>query len=73
MRRHIVARPDHPAFFWGYLVPYNAVIKGVFLALFLVRNRRATIVLLVAQILIFLIPYWEQGTTDRISMHLFGY
>jgi hypothetical protein len=66
-------RLENPAFFWGYLVPYNALIKGVFLALFLVRGRRATVALLIAQILIFLLPYWEPGTIDRISMHLFGY
>lgn len=63
----------HPAAFWGWSVPYNIVIKGVFLALFLVRGRRATIALLVAQILIFVVPYWQWGAMDRIAMRLFGY
>jgi hypothetical protein len=62
-----------PALFWGWHVPYNIAIKGVFLALFLVRGRRATIALLVAQILIFLVPYWQEGAIDRISMRIFGY
>jgi hypothetical protein len=62
-----------PGFFWGWLVPYNITIKGCFLALFLVRGRRATIALLIAQIFIFMIPYWQSGAVDRISMHLFGY
>jgi hypothetical protein len=64
---------DNPGAFWGWKVPYNIAIKGVFLALLLIRGRRATIVLLAAQILIFLIPYWEAGTIDRLSMRLFGY
>lgn len=64
---------DNPGAFWGWKVPYNIAIKGVFLALFLVRGRRATIILLVAQILIFLVPYWEAGMIDRLSEHLFGY
>lgn len=63
----------NPAAFWGWNVPYNIAIKGVFLALFLVRGRRATIVLLTAQILIFLVPYWQAGEIDRLSEHLFGY
>jgi hypothetical protein len=38
-----------------------------------VRGRRATIALLIAQILIFLVPYWHWGAIDRIAMRLFGY
>lgn len=63
-------RPD---FFWGWLVPYNIAIKGLFLALFLIRGRRATIALLAAQIFIFIVPYWDPGAIDRIGMRLFGY
>jgi hypothetical protein len=63
----------NPAAFWDWNVPYNIVIKGVFLALFLVRGRRATIALLVAQILIFIVPYWQWGAIDRIAMRLFGH
>jgi hypothetical protein len=62
-----------PGLFWGWNVPYNIVIKGVFLALFLVRGRRTTIALLVTQILIFLVPYWHAGAIDRLSVRLFGY
>lgn len=63
----------NPGFFWGWLIPYNVAIKGCFLALLLVRNRRTTIALLVAQILIFMVPYWQAGAISRISMRLFGY
>jgi len=73
-RAFLIDRYYHqPAYFWGWNVPYNIAIKGVFLALFLVRNRRSTIVLLVVQLLLFLIPYWQQGAIDRLSMRLFGY
>jgi hypothetical protein len=67
------AYAHRPDFFWGWLIPYNIAIKGVFLALFLVRGRRATIALLAAQILIFLVPYWDPGVVDRAVMHVFGY
>jgi hypothetical protein len=73
-RAYLTARYYHdPGAFWGWNVPYNIVIKGVFLALFVVRGRRATIALLIAQILIFLVPYWHWGAIDRIAMRLFGY
>jgi hypothetical protein len=69
----IDAYVHRPGYFWGWLIPYNVVIKAVFLALFLVRDRRATIALLAGLILIFLVPYWDAGAIDRITMHLFGY
>ncbi len=73
-RAFLIYRYYHdPAYFWGWNVPYNIAIKGTFLALFLVRRRRATIVLLIAQILIFLVPYWHAGAIDRIAVRLFGY
>src|SRR6185437_7844326 len=62
-----------PGFFWGWIIPYNIVIKGVFLALFLVRGRRATIALLVAQILIFMVPYWHSGAIAQVTIRLLGY
>lgn len=67
------AHLHRPAFFWGWLVPYNIAIKGCFLALFLVRGRRATIVLLVTQILVFMVPYWQSGAIDPTLMRIFGY
>lgn len=62
-----------PGFFYGWLIPYNIAIKGCFLALFLVRGRGATIALLVTQILIFMVPYWNLEAVHTASMHLFGY
>jgi hypothetical protein len=62
-----------PAHFYGWLIPYNIAIDGCFIALFLLRGRRATIALLMAEILLFLVPYWHEGEIDRISMRMFGY
>ena len=62
-----------PAVFWLYDVPYNTAIKLCFIALFFVRGRRANIALLVALILFFMIPYWENGMiADAIARH-YGY
>lgn len=63
----------YPAGFWAWTVPYNIAIKGCFLALFVVRGRRATIALLAAQILLFMVPYWHAGAIERLWMNLLGY
>jgi hypothetical protein len=65
----------HPGYFWGWIVPYNALLKACFLALFLVRGRRATIVLLAAMIVVIMVPYWHlyDGAVQQLSMRLFGY
>ncbi|HEX3423769.1 MAG TPA: hypothetical protein VHS33_10270 [Sphingomicrobium sp.] len=62
-----------PARFWGWLMPYNVLIKGGMLALFLVRGRRATIALLVVEIFILLVPYWQIQFSSRLMERLFGY
>lgn len=73
-RAYLVGRYYHdPGAFWGWNVPYNIVIKGVFLALLLVRGRRATIALLATQILVFLVPYWRWGAVDAVVERLLGY
>ena len=63
----------YPAAFWAWTVPYNIMIKGVFLALFLVRGRRPTIVLLAVQTLLILVPYWQTGGVQRFWLRLLGY
>lgn len=73
-RAFMIDRYEHdPAAFWGWYVPYNIAIKLVFLLLLLVRARRMTIALLIAQILLFLVPYWQAGAINRFSMHALGY
>lgn len=42
-------------------------------ALFLLRERRATIVLLAVQLLLFLVPYWQAGAVERLWLRLLGY
>jgi hypothetical protein len=59
-----------PVKFWGWIVPYNLAIDGCLLALLLVRGRRANIVLLAALILLFVVPYWQQGAIDRVTERL---
>jgi hypothetical protein len=59
--------------FWFWTVPYNVAIKGCFLALFLVRGRRATIALLALQIILFIAPYWHAGGIERSWLHLLGH
>ncbi len=69
------ALATEPGYFWGWLIPINVLIKGVFLALFLTRGRRITIALLAAQIIILMVPYWHShdGAVQKFTMHLFGY
>jgi hypothetical protein len=67
------ALQHRPPLFWAWLVPYNAAIYLCFAALLLVRSRRANIALLVAQILLLLVPYWNEGVIDRLAMRLWGY
>jgi len=38
-----------------------------------VRGRRATIVLLAVQILLFMIPYWHAGGVERLWLRALGY
>lgn len=62
-----------PAVFWLYTLPYNLAIKVCFIALFFVRGRRANIAFLVALMLLFLIPYWENGAIAAAIARHYGY
>lgn len=50
-----------PTVFWLFLVPYNFAINGAFIALLLVKSRRANIVLLAMLIALFVLVYWSRG------------
>lgn len=63
----------NPAKFWGWIIPYNIAIDGCMLALLLVRDRRANVILLSALILLFLVPYWNPGAVDPVIERLLGY
>ena len=60
---------ERPAHFWLWLVPYNLAIVGAYTALLFVTSPRANTVLLALLLLLFAIPYWDQGligeTIDR--------
>lgn len=60
-----------PATFWFWYIPYNVAIKGAFVALLFVRTRRANIFALSTLILLFVIPYWDFGSTGSwIQQHV---
>jgi len=61
------------AYFWGFLVPYNFAVNAGFLLLLVVRERRASIALVSAEILLVLVPYWQDHSFAPATMHLFGY
>jgi hypothetical protein len=70
--RDIVIEELHsrPAIFWLWFMPYNLSIKATYIALFLVRGRRANIALMVALIVLFMVPYWVHGTIENaIARH----
>jgi hypothetical protein len=64
---------DRPAVFWLWNLPENVAITAALTALFFVRSRLANASLLVLLILLFLIPYWEQGATKAWIEHRWGY
>jgi hypothetical protein len=63
----------NPAKFWGWIIPYNIAIDGCMLALLVVRDRRANVILLSVLILLFLVPYWNSGAVDPLIERLLGY
>ena len=62
-----------PALFWLWFLPYNVAIKGSYVALFLVRGRRANIAWLVTLILLFMVPYWVHGLMESLISSHWGY
>lgn len=62
----------HPMVFWLYSVPYNTAIKAALLALLLVRGRRANLAIMAALILLFVLPYWENGAVSAAIIRRFG-
>jgi hypothetical protein len=62
-----------PAIFWLWFLPYNAAIKGSYVALLLVRGRRANIAMLAVLILLFLVPYWVHGAMEQLIIRRYGY
>jgi hypothetical protein len=61
---------DDPSTFWWWLVPFFVTVNACFLALLLVRSRRANIAMLVASILLAFAPYWHEGVLAQIAERL---
>lgn len=61
-----------PAVFWYWLLPYNMLTKGTYIALLLARRRKLIIALEIALIFLFLIPYWNSGALSRALVNAFG-
>ena len=55
------------------MLPYNLAIVGSYIALLFVKPRRANIVLLSALLLLFTIPYWDQGAIGEAIDRHWGY
>lgn len=58
---YIASLRERPLAFWAFLVPYNLAINGAFIALLLVKSRRANVILLSTLIFLFLVVYWSRG------------
>jgi hypothetical protein len=55
----VAAYHRDPEKFWSWDVPYNVIIKLVFLALIFAKGRRANIAVLIVAIILFFVPYWS--------------
>ena len=73
--RHIFIETytNEPAKFWLWFFPYNVLIKGSYLAVFFVRNRRANIIFLSVLIGLVALPYSDNGAVQRAILQHFGW
>lgn len=62
-----------PMLFWLYLVPLNLAILAAFAAMYFARSRRANIGAIIAQIVVFTIPYWSYGLISNVIRDSYGY
>ena len=69
----IEAYTHEPAKFWLWFLPYNALIKANYLAVFFVRDRRANIIFLSVLLGLFLVPYSDNGAVQRAMLQHFGW
>lgn len=70
---YVAAFRDQPAQFWLVLVPFNLLINAIFVALLIVKSRRASVALLAAQIALFVIIYWSKGALIAFAEQRLGY
>lgn len=62
-----------PQVFWFWTVPFNLAIEASMIALFLVRSKRANVLLLVVLLLLLMVPYWDQGSIQNALARQYHY
>ena len=63
---------QRPAAFWLVLVPFNLTINAIFIGLLVTNARRATTLLLAAQVALFALIYWSRGWLTAFAERQFG-
>ena len=63
---------DAPAATWLYYLPFNLLIKGSYIGVFLARSRRGNLVWLVLLILLLGAQYWETGAIGDWIQQRYG-
>ena len=64
---------ERPASFWFVIMPFNLMINAIFVALLIVTSRRLNMILLTAQIILFVLVYWSRGALVALAHENYGY
>jgi hypothetical protein len=64
---------SEPMVFWLFTVPLTLAIFVAFAAMYFARSRRADIAAIIAQIVIFSIPYWSYRLISNAIRQAYGY
>ena len=64
---------NEPMMFWLYRAPLELAIFAVFAVMFFVKGRRANIAAIIAQIVVFTIPYWSNRLITNAIRDAYGY
>lgn len=64
---------DRPASFWLVLLPFNLLINSLYIALLVVKGRRANIFCLAGLIIAFVAIYWSSGWLSDMADQRLGH
>ena len=70
---YVDALADRPAIFWLAMLPAFLITISLFIALFVVKARKASIAILSALIIVFLTIYWRGGWYYDMAHQWFGH
>lgn len=70
---YVRAFTHRPATLWLVMVPAYLIVNGLYVALLVVRARRANIAILSALVVVFVTIYWSGGWVYDIADQRFGY